>query len=111
MKILYKNHETSQPKLEFIFSSGRSTLQMQNARNLVLSTLQTWLRDIQDTWGSTRNHTNTDCALVSAAFYRIENALKYDHNIQVPYHLVHQKAEARLAWLANTIIGRIELGQ
>lgn len=91
------------PKPEFIFHSGRSTLQLQNARNLTLSTLKIWLQDINVALESFNNLTNVDCALVSGAFNRIEKALDYDHSIQVPYGLVHQKPEVRLAWLLSVL--------
>ncbi len=90
-------------RLEFVFYNGLSTLNMQSARHLPLSTLQTWLATIKDAVSDIDNLSNTNAALISGAFSRIEAALDYDHNIQTPNHLKYSKPQLRITWLTDAL--------
>jgi hypothetical protein len=88
----------SVPKYDF--SSGRSTLDMQQPKGHSLLELTAWLGDIKAALSEGLNKlTNTDCAVISGAFSRVEKTLKYDFNISVPSSLVFSKPELRIDWL------------
>jgi hypothetical protein len=94
-------------RLEFVFNNGLSTLNMQSARHLPLSTLSTWLEAIKEAVSDVDALSNIDAALISGAFSRIESALKYDHNLMAPYHLRYGIAEKRINWFADSLKAKI----
>ncbi|EGR0524961.1 hypothetical protein FG062_14525 [Vibrio cholerae] len=96
-------------RLEFVFKNGLSTLKMQSARHLPMSTLSTWIECIKDAVSDVNVLSNTDAALISAAFSRIEYALEFDHNIQIPYYLKFGKPEHRINWLADSLKAQLQM--
>ncbi len=91
------NAHVNQPR--YVFCSGRSTLDMQSAKNHSVEELRCWLGDIKNAFFDMKDLSNTDCAVISGAFNRIESTLKYEHNISVPTSLIYTKPERRIAWL------------
>lgn len=87
----------------FVFKSGRTTLQMQVAKGQDLKTLKTWLSDIELAFRFPKDLLPADCGILSAATFRIESALLHEHNKRVPWHLVNERAEARIKWLLKNI--------
>lgn len=94
-------------RLEFVFNNGLSSLDMQSARHLPLNTLNTWLDGIKEAVSDVDALSNTDAALISAVFSRIESALEYDHNILAPHHLRYGKPEKRINWLSDLLKDKI----
>ncbi len=91
---------TVNEKLNFVFKSGRQTLDMQCAKKRDLHTLRDWLSDIESAFSNGfKGLSNTDCALISSVFYKIQLALFYEHNIVAPYCSVYRKPENRVEWL------------
>ena len=88
--------------LEFVFQSGRSTLQMQEPKEENVATLKEWLQDIKLAFGAAQL-TPPEIGVVNAAKNRIFNALEYKHNRKVPYRLVFSRTEVKIDWYLKTL--------
>lgn len=82
---------------------GLSTSDMNDAQGRSLEELKSWLEALLECAGRGTRLSVIDSELITDSYFRIDNALKQEHGISMPYAVMQRTLTEKMAWYISHI--------